>query len=159
MKRFSVIVMSLLALVIFPTIGCSQSGSGAQQPQQQQHTRQPVLQTSNLVNGTITVNSRSYYNAVFSVTSAMTNSTLTGSFTASGGSGNDIIAMVLDDMSFTNWINGHQVNSLYSSGQLTTANINVSITTPGTYHLVFSNAFSTFTSKQVSTSVNLQWYQ
>jgi len=152
-KRFIAIIVGLLTLIIIPLIACSQSGSGAQVQQQ------PVLRTSNLVNGTITVSSGSYYNATFSVIGAMTSCTLTGSFTASGGSGNDIIAVVLDDMAFTNWVNGHQVSTLYNSGQITTSNINVSISTPGTYHLVFSNKFSTFTSKQVSTSVNLNWYQ
>jgi hypothetical protein len=145
-------MVGLLVLIIIPMAGCSQSGSGAQQQQQ-------TLQTSNLVNGTITVNAGSYYDVSFTVTSGMTNPTVTGSFTASGGSGNDVIALVLDSLSFTNWSNGHQVSALYSSGQLTTANINASITTPGTYYLVFSNEFSTFSSKQVSTSVNLQWYQ
>jgi hypothetical protein len=143
--------MGLLVLIVALMVGCSQSLS----PDYQQTT----LKSSNLVNGAITVKAGSYYNVTFSITSAMANSKVIGSFTASGGSGNDIIALVIDDMSYTNWINGHQVSTLYNSGQLTTANVNVSITTPGTYHLVFSNTFSTFTSKQVSTSVNLQWYQ
>ena len=151
-KRFITIMVGLLVLIIIPMAGCSQSSAGAQQKNQ-------TLQTSNLVNGTITVNSGSYYDVSFTVTSAMTNPTVIGSFQASGGSGNDIIALVLDSISFTNWSNGHQVSPLYNSGQLTTANINASITGTGTYYLVFSNQFSTFTSKQVSTSVNLQWYQ
>lgn len=151
-RRFLCVIVGLLALIVIPMVGCSQSTSVANQ-------QQPTLRSSNLVNGTITVKAGSYYNAPFSITSAMTNSSVTGSFTASGGSGNDIIALVLDDMSFTNWINGHQVSALYNSGQLTTANISVSIATPGTYHLVFSNEFSVISSKQVSTSVNLQWYQ
>jgi len=148
-KRFPIILIGLLALAIMLTAGCSQSSSGAQQ----------TLQNYNLVNGVITVSAGSYYNISFTVTSAMTNPSLTGSFTASGGSGNDIIALMLDDTSLTNWVNGHQVNTFYNSGQLTTSNINVSITTPGTYHLIFSNKFSIFTLKQVSTQVNLRWYQ
>ena len=34
--------------------------------------------------------------------------TITGNFNASGGSGNDIQAIIADEMNFTNWINGHQ---------------------------------------------------
>jgi hypothetical protein len=132
-KRFPIILIGLLALAIILTAGCSQSSSGAQQ----------TLQNYNLVNGVITVSAGSYYNISFTVTSAMTNPSLTGSFTASGGSGNDIIALMLDDTSLTNWVNGHQVNTFYNSGQLTTSNINVSITTPGTYHLIFSNKLPT----------------
>jgi hypothetical protein len=89
----------------------------------------------------------------------MTNPRVKGSFTASGGSGNDIETFIFDDMAYTNWVNGHQVNTFYNSGRITVANIDASITTPGKYHLVFNNGFSIFTSKHVSTTVNLEWYE
>src|ERR1035437_6271838 len=141
-KRFLFGFVTLLALTIVPLAGCS-----------------TTLKTSNLVNGAITVKAGSYYEVPFTITNAMTNSSVQGSFNASGGSGNDIIVLVFDDTSFFNWVNGHQATPIYNSGQLTTSNINASITTPGTYHLVFSNMFSLVTSKQVTTSVNLQYYQ
>ena len=147
-RRYLSVVMGLLGLTIVLMAGCSQSGSGAYQ----------VSGNSYLVNGTITVNPASYYNVQFTVTSAMKQPTVTGSFTAFGGSGNDIIALVIDDKYFTHWVNGYEVNTLYDSGRLTTAAIDMSILTPGTYHLVFSNRFSLLSSKQVSTSVNFHWY-
>lgn len=116
-----------------------------------------VPKSLNLVNGVITVNAGSYYNVPFTVNSSMSGPTVSGSFTASGGSGNDIIVLILDDIAYTNWVNGHQVTALYSSGQLTTDTFNVSMTTSGTYHLVYSNRFSVISTKNVSTTVDLKW--
>ena len=114
-------------------------------------------QTQNLVNATITV-SPGYHDIPFSVNlSTMTSPTVTGSFTASGGSGNDINVIIMNSTDFINWSNKHQVYPLYSSGQLTTGNINVPITVSGQYYLVFDNTFSTFSSKNVTTNVNLNW--
>ena len=116
-----------------------------------------VPKSLDLVNGVITVNAGSYYNVPFTVNSSMSGAKVSGSFTASGGSGNDIIVLILDDIAYTNWVNGHQVTVLYSSGQLTTDTLNVSITTSGTYHLVYSNRFSVISTKNVNTTVDLKW--
>ena len=62
-----------------------------------------------------------------------------GSFTASGGSGNDIRVLIMDSTAFTNWQNGHQVNIYYDSGQQTTGSISTSLPNgPGTYYLVYN---------------------
>lgn len=99
-----------------------------------------------------------YYDIPFQVdTSEMRNIRVVGSFEAGGGSGNDIIALILDDMAFINWINEHQVTPLYNSGKITTADIDVSITISGKYHLVFHNLFSIFSSKNVAAKVDLNW--
>jgi len=90
------------------------------------------------------------------VTSSMENAVVSGSFTASGGSGNDIIAYIFDSIDYTNWSNGHQSTNFYSSGQVTTQNISTSLA-PGSYYLVFSNTFSALTPKVVNTTVNLTW--
>lgn len=87
----------------------------------------------------------------------MRNARVKGSFKASGGSGNDIRPLIMDDMAYTNWSNKHQVNVLYSSGQLTVADIDVPITTSARYHLVLSNDFSTVSSKNVTTKIDLIW--
>lgn len=116
-----------------------------------------VPQSQNLVNATITV-SPGYYDLSFTVDAGrMRDARVTGSFTASGGSGNDIKVLIMDDMTFTNWKNKHQVSLLYNSGQMTIGNLNVPITASGTYHLVFDNTFSTVSSKQVATRINLEW--
>lgn len=67
--------------------------------------------------------------------------------------------MVMDQTDFVNWQNGHQVSTLYNSGQLTTASVSASLPGSGTYYLVYSNAFSTFSSKSVNTQVNLTFTQ
>ena len=123
-------------------------------------TPRPVLvpHSSNLVNATITVNAENYYHIPFSVdTNVMLDVIIIGSFTASGGSGNDIIVLLLDDIAYTNWVNRHQVTAIYNSGQLTTATINIPITISGTYHVVFSNRFSIISTKTVSTTIDLKW--
>ena len=157
MKRFIISLILLTALSgLFVGCGGGWGGGGGGGGGV---VYQPVLHSSNLVNGIITVDPGGYYRVRFSVTSTMTDAAVVGSFTASGGSGNDIETYILDDMAFTNWINGHTVNTLYNSGRITVAEINTPITTPGTYYLVFNNEFSTFASKEVTTTVNLQWYE
>lgn len=117
-----------------------------------------VPQTLNLVNGTITVSAGKHYDVSFTIdASRMQNAVVSGSFAVSGGSGNDVIAFIMDDVAYTNWGHGHSVNVLYNSGQVTTGVINVPIATSGQYYLIYSNTFSTFSSKQVSTKVDLKW--
>ena len=83
--------------------------------------------------------------------------TVTGSFTASGGSGNDIEVLILNDISYRNWMNGDMVADLYHSGKVTIDTFNVPITVSGTYHLVYSNEFSIISTKTVTTTVDLKW--
>jgi len=78
---------------------------------------------------------------------------LEGTFRAYGGSGNDIRVLVLDDLNYQNFWNGHKATSLYDSGELTTAEFKVPIPTSGTYHLVLDNGFSMFTDKAVVVSI------
>ena len=148
-----------LVLVLSLVLGCSapQWPSGAPS---RPKSPTPVLvpQSRNLVNATITVGPGKHYDIPFSVNvNTMRNVRVVGSFRASGGSGNDIKAIIMDDMAYINWVNGHQVSILYLSGKITTANIDVAITTSGKYHVVFSNDFSILSSKHVSTRVELEW--
>jgi len=72
-----------------------------------------------------------------------------GRFRAEGGKGNDIEAFVLDDDSFENWKNGHQVKAYYQSGRVTVATYDVTLP-KGNYHFVFSNTFSIVTPKALT---------
>lgn len=85
-----------------------------------------------------------------------TTANVEGDFTAYGGSGNDIIIYIFDETSFTNWVNGHQVGTYYNSGQMTTGTISASLS-PGRYYLVYSNTFSTFSTKNVRTTVEYNY--
>jgi hypothetical protein len=162
MKRtFFLVVMAIAILSLLLSCGSSEiSGGGQQNATSPTTAPTPMLvpQSQNLVNATITVDAGSYYGVRFSVdTVRMQNAAVVGTFTASGGSGNDIDVFILDDIAFTNWVNGHQVMTLYYPGRLTTERINVSVTSSGTYHLVFSNKFSIISAKNVSTKVDLNW--
>jgi len=64
----------------------------------------------------------------------------------------------MDETNFINWKNGHQSTAYYNSGQLTTGTISASLPSSGAYDLVYSNAFSTFSSKNVQTTVNLYYF-
>jgi hypothetical protein len=113
---------------------------------------------TNIVNGLITVNAGYYEYYPFYVPSGAANVQIQGGFTASGGSGNDIVVMIMDSTSFINWRNGHQVNVYYNSGQLTTSNFDVSLPSgSGSYYLVYSNTFSLISQKNVNTQVNLSY--
>ena len=115
--------------------------------------------SSNVVNGLISVGAGQYEDYQITVPDGASNVQLTGNFQASGGSGNDIIVLVMDQTDFVNWQNGHQASAFYNSGQLTTATISASLPGSGTYYLVYSNAFSTFSSKNVNTQANLAYTQ
>ena len=66
---------------------------------------------------------------------------VTGSFRASGGSGNDVIAVLADADQFENFKNGHAADTLYDSGKTTVEKVDVPITTSGDYVFAFSKAF------------------
>lgn len=117
----------------------------------------PQQRTINIVNGLITVQARGYQAYPFAVPTGATNIRVSGTFTASGGSGNDIIVVIMDETAFTNWKNGHQVSTFYNSGQLTTSSISASVLAGGTYYLVYANTFSTLSSKNVQTTVDLTY--
>lgn len=109
----------------------------------------------NIVNGIIAVPSRGYQSYQFMAPDGSTNVSVKGNFEVSGGSGNDIKVFIMDAQAFTNWKNGHSVGTYYSSGQLTTDAIDKSVPSGQQMVLVFDNSFSSFSSKQVKTTIDL----
>lgn len=112
--------------------------------------------TINIVNATITVRAGSHRAYYVSVTSGMENARIIGTFTASGGSGNDIIVYVMDETNYINWKNGHQAYCYYNSGKVTTGSFTVYLS-PGTYYVIYDNTFSIISDKEVSTRVDLKY--
>ncbi len=116
-----------------------------------------VPRTTNIVNGLITVPAGGYEYYPFTLAIGTISISVSGSFTASGGSGNDIDVFVMDQTNFINWQNGHQSYSYFDSGVLTTGSVSASLPGAGNYYLVYSNTFSTVSSKDVQTSVNVYY--
>ena len=114
--------------------------------------------TVNIVNALITVNANAYESYPFYVPAGTTDVQVQDSFTASGGSGNDIEVLIMDSTDFINWQNDHRASVYYDSGRLTTSNFDVPLPSgPGSYYLVYSNTFSITSQKDVNTQANLRY--
>ena len=108
----------------------------------------------------LTVGSTSYHFFKLEVPSGATSVHLEGSFTASGGSGNDVEVYVLPETDFVNWQNQHAAKTYYNSGKVTVGNFSVNLPTDaGTYYLVFDNRFSLLSNKEVEVKGALTYYQ
>ena len=108
----------------------------------------PPVSTS-IVSNTITVGAGTTQKFTFSVPDGASNAHVSGTFSAAGGSGNDIIVYV--DNSYG--------NALYNSGQVSTGNFNVNLSPSSNYSLVFDNTFSTVSSKTVTAQATLNYNQ
>lgn len=113
----------------------------------------PVSQK--IASGQIEVRASGYVQYRFQITPEMRDAHVSGRFNASGGTGNDIEAVIASEDEFTNWINGHQARVFYSTqGRKTTDTFDVRLG-PGTYYLAFNNRFSALSAKDVFLEVDL----
>jgi hypothetical protein len=119
----------------------------------------PQPHSVNLTNGAATVNAASYTWYKFVVPENVGQIAVTGHFTATGGTGNDIDCYILDDDGFVNVKNGHPSRTYYNSGKVTQAKIEVANLPPGTYYIVLDNRFSLFTPKAVQIEATLTYVQ
>lgn len=105
-----------------------------------------------VVNGPIVVNPGQFVSFVGG--NRYYDSRISGSFRARGGSGNDIVVLILDADAYENWINGHGSSSgcYYNSGKVTVGRFDVNVP-PGFYRIVYSNGFSSVSNKVVETQV------
>jgi len=107
-----------------------------------------------LLNGTITVDAGLYY-VQFILPSGAFDVQVSGNFTVGGG--NNIRVYVMDEPNFQNWgVNGFEFSPDYDSGQVATGNINATLSSSGTYYLVYDNSFQD-SQKIVNTLVNLAY--
>lgn len=105
--------------------------------------------TQQIASGQVVVKASGYVQYRIQITPDMRDARITGSFNASGGSGNDIAAVIASESEFTNWINGHGARAFYSSeGKKTTDGFDVRLG-PGTYIFAMSNQFSALSDKYV----------
>jgi hypothetical protein len=118
-----------------------------------------VPMTTNIASGQVVVHHGSAVNYRITITPDMREPVVSGTFTAAGGHGNDIAAVLADESGYTNWINGHQAQVFWSTqGKETTGSFEVRLK-PGTYYLALSNRFSAFTDKYVVLEANLKYQQ
>jgi len=157
--RTAFVVLAVLIALAFLAVFNEGTRSAAAGPSSASHLfRTSVPRTESLASGEFVVRARGiWYKTIKVDTTRMSNVRVTGHFTASGGSGNDIAAILTTQDDFENWKNGHRASALYSTSKTTVGNINVTITTPGTYYLAFSNTFSAFTDKNVSAEIDLHY--
>ena len=116
-----------------------------------------VPATQKIASGQIVVRASGYVQYRFQITPEMRSAHVSGQFNASGGTGNDIEAVIATEAEFTNWVNGHQAQVFYSTqGKKTTDTFDVRLA-PGTYYLAFNNRFSAMTAKDVFLEVDLNY--
>jgi len=118
-----------------------------------------IPMTTSIASGQVVVRHGSAVNYQITITPEMRNAVVSGTFTAAGGEGNDIAAVLADESGYTNWINGHQAQVYWSTqGKETTGSFEVHLK-PGTYYLALSNRFSAFTDKYVVLEATLKYQQ
>lgn len=118
----------------------------------------PQPRVMNLVDTAFTLSAEQGMQWNFTVPPSATDVRVEGTFTASGGTGNDVEVYLLNDDEFVNWQNRHAVNALYNSGRMTQGTLDAGLPSgAGTYHLVFSNKFSLFSPKAVRASIRLHY--
>lgn len=125
-----------------------------------QPVQQPINHSETIFTGSAAVEANHHIEFPFEVKSAdMVRPRVVGKITASGGTGNDIVVSVITEDDLTNMKNGHQVTPIYTSGQVTVANVDARLPAVGKYYVVFSNTFSGVTPKTVSGELGLRWVE
>ena len=115
----------------------------------------PVSQK--IASGQVVVKANGHVQYRIQITPDMREARISGSFNASGGSGNDVDAVIAAESEYTNWINGHQARVYYGTqGKKTTDSFDVRLG-PGTYYFPMSNRFSAFSDKYVFLEVDLKY--
>ena len=111
-----------------------------------------------IANETLSVRPGGYVYYTVEVPSYAINPAFSISFTASGGTSNDICVFVIQGTAeFVEWQHGFSVPVIYNSGQVTAASTTVYLPGPGTYYIVFDNTFSWTSTKTVSVNIVLQY--
>jgi hypothetical protein len=115
----------------------------------------PRVYTITIFNDQETVNAGGYNPHPFTIPSGASDISVSGAFTAQGGSDNDIKMYIIDYANFVNYTNNNDFSYLYYSGQLHAAwGLNVYLSSSGDYYLVLDNKFSISYQKLVNIQMN-----
>jgi hypothetical protein len=152
-KYIRVIITGLIICTLCMMTACGNSNS---------KTTTPTVtgpQSQSLVDGDISVSAETNFDYAFTVTAAMKQVNVNGTFRTFGGAPNHIEVYIMDDSTYTNWLKAKTVHILFDSGLMSSGSIDQAITVPGKYHLIFTNyAPATLAAaQQVNTKVILNW--
>ena len=150
------VVLSIVIIAIAASGAFSQNSNNGNNPNGDAPSQKTPTSVS-LLAGSIAVDAGQYYYMSFTVPSTAQNPVLSGNFTASGGTGNDIKAYLMDQKNYVNWQNNHQASTNYNSSQTTAGNIHVSLSAGVTYYIVFDNTFSLSSPKTVDGQIALTY--
>jgi hypothetical protein len=134
--------------------------TGQPEPESVPQPEPPHACTTSIADGTIAVPAIRYDSFLVRIAPSMSNTRLTGNFMASGGKGNDIVVLVVDEKTFHDWSNLYGIPAkrfLYNSGKVTMGSFDVSLSAAGDYFLVCSNVFSSFADKHVMIRADLSY--
>jgi hypothetical protein len=121
---------------------------------------QPQIHAVNIGQGALSVAALHYSFYTLTVPAGASNVRVQGHFQATGGLGNDIEVVLLNDEQFTNWKNGHSTPTYYNSGKMTVGDVQAILPNEvGTYYLVFNNNFSLLAAKAVTFKGTMTYYQ
>ena len=119
----------------------------------QQPRPTPRIENRVLLNGTITLDNGVYY-IQFIVPKGAFNVQISGDFAVLQG---NITVYIMNETSFQNFGSKDSIfRSNYDSGQLTTGNFTATLSSGGTFYLIYDNIDSS--QKTVSTEVALRYY-
>jgi hypothetical protein len=146
-------------LVVSAALGSLALSGCANSTQPSRPETRLVPREQSIQSGELTVAAGDNRRIQFEVGSDFIDPVVKGTFTASGGTGNDVQAALADGPNMTNWVNGHQAMVLWETpGQVTTGSFEVRLK-PGMYYLGISNRFSVVSDKNVSLDVKLSYKQ
>ncbi len=172
--RNILIVILLVAVIVFfvgPVILYLLGGEGSTTPPTNNATALiTYTTTAKYGNNTVTVFTIYLFNdsesldagyfdyEPFNVTAGAMNVTVSGNFSASGGTGNDIEVYIMNSTQYNSWYNDEQTSVYYDSGQVTASTISLSLPPGQSYYLIFDNSFSSISSKTVSGEITLTYF-
>lgn len=153
--RFIIGVL-LIASVLWWAMNKPDSDSGSSSPSLRRLVAQP--RTEVLSNTEFALSAGQYRYTRFEVPQNAGAVRVEGTFSASGGAGNDVEAYIFSNDDFVNWQNRHPVRTFYNSGRVTQGTLEVTLPAlAGTYYLVFNNNFSLLSAKTIQTSIRLHF--
>ncbi len=156
------VVAAIVGAIIWANVGQSSkadaepsAASSVSTPSAPRIRYVPVSQK--IATGQVVVKAGGYVQYRITIQPEMREARITGSFNASGGSGNDIYAAIAGQSEYTNWINGHAARVFYGTqGKKSTDSFDVWLA-PGTYYLALSNKFSALSDKYVFIEADLNY--